>query len=76
MTAGALCSVIESAGHSLDIFLPGGRGGHAKQVQEGLRYRLDPGWRVAEARPCCWALGSSSLLAMFLTSGTLYEELL
>ena len=68
--------IIESAGQSLEIFFLGGRGGHAQQVQEGLRYRLDPGWRVAQTRPSCWALGSSSLLAMFLTSGTLYEELL
>ena len=59
--------VIESAGQSLEIFFLGGRGGHAKQVQEGLRYRLDPGWRVAQTRPSCWALASSSLLAMFLT---------
>ena len=60
-------SIIESAGQSLEIFLPGGRGGHAQQVQEGLRYRLDPSWRVAQTRSRCWALGSSSLLAMFLT---------
>ena len=60
-------SMIESAGQSLEIFFSGGRGGHAEQVQEGLRYRLDPGWRVAQTRPSCWALGSRSLLAMFFT---------